>query len=137
MNYQMNGQREFSTRVYHDDTDIAGVVYHSNYLKFMERARTEWLFELGFDQTKLLNDGILFVVRRAGIDLKKAAHFGQKIKVLSTITEIKKVSLTYQQDVVADTGELFCRGTIQIACITTDFKPCVIPETILKELRND
>ena len=73
-------------RVYYEDTDSGGVVYYANYLKFMERARTEWLRKHGFEQDKLIEtDNILFAVRKAEVDFKLPARFNQSLQVASQI----------------------------------------------------
>lgn len=76
--------------VYYEDTDAGGVVYHSNYLNFFERARTEWLKALGVSQTALLADDTAFVVKRAELDFRKAARFEQNLIVETKVIELKK-----------------------------------------------
>ena len=84
-------------RVYYEDTDAGGVVYYANYLKFLERARTEWLRALGFDQRDLMREaGILFAVRRVEIDYLLPARFDDELEVEAAI-------LTAMRDIVADT----------------------------------
>ncbi|MCG8428464.1 MAG: tol-pal system-associated acyl-CoA thioesterase [Chromatiales bacterium] len=131
--------REFlwPVRVYYEDTDSGGVVYYANYLKFMERARTEWLRALGFEQDQLIAEqGILFAVRRVELDYRKPARFNDELVVVSTITERGKASLTFQQKVTrAEDGEVLCGGTVKIASLDAEaFRPKAIPNAILTEI---
>lgn len=90
----------FPVRVYYEDTDLGGVVYYANYLKFMERARTEWLRALGFEQDELLaRDGVLFAVRSAQIDFLKPARFNDSLQVTVALTRPGRASITVHQRV--------------------------------------
>ncbi len=87
-------------RVYYEDTDSGGVVYYANYLKFMERARTEWLRQLGFEQDELLEkEGILFAVRRVSVDYLRPARFNDELLVSASISKQGRASLTFQQEI--------------------------------------
>jgi acyl-CoA thioester hydrolase len=124
-------------RVYYEDTDSGGVVYYANYLKFMERARTEWLRTLGFEQDQLAEqEGVIFAVRRAEIDFISPAIFNDALEVRVGLAKCKRVSLTFRQEITnANNGNTICRGNIQIASIdAAKFRPRPIPESILKEL---
>lgn len=121
-------------RVYYEDTDSGGVVYYANYLKFMERARTEWLRALGFEQDELLHkEGILFAVRHIEADYKRPARFNDALIVSAAIKTRGKASLTFQQKITREAdGQLLCSGEVQIACIdAARFRPKPIPETLL------
>ncbi|MEE9358094.1 tol-pal system-associated acyl-CoA thioesterase [Candidatus Vondammii sp. HM_W22] len=121
-------------RVYYEDTDSCGVVYHANYLKFMERARTEWLRALGFEQDELLQkEGILFAVRRVETDFKQPARLNDALIVSARIKTRGKASLTFQQKITREAnGQLLCSGEVQVACIdAARFRPKLIPETLL------
>ena len=124
-------------RVYYEDTDSGGVVYHANYLRFMERARTEWLRSLGFEQDTLRDaHGVLFAVRSAQLDYLKPAHFNDALEVSAQIIKRGRASLVFAQEVrrVQD-GEVVCRGTIKIASVLADgLRPCPIPESIVARL---
>ncbi len=123
-------------RVYYEDTDVGGVVFHANYLKYFERARTEFLRDLGFDLLELqLADRILFVVRRMQIDFLKPARFNDLLSVSARVTEMKKASFTCLQQ--ARCGEeLLCDASVKLACIDADsFFPKPIPVKILDQLR--
>jgi acyl-CoA thioester hydrolase len=104
-------------RVYYEDSDATGVVYYANYLKFMERARTEWLRAAGFDQDDLARrDGVRFVVRSAALEFLKPARFNDSLAVDVSIAGYAGASVRFAQQVRrADT--LLCQGHIRVACI--------------------
>jgi acyl-CoA thioester hydrolase len=122
-------------RVYYEDTDSGGVVYYANYLRFMERARTEWLRSLGFEQDRLLEqEGVLFAVRRAALDFRHPARFNDELLVSVRIEKQGRASLTFEQTVKRSRdGELLCRGEVQIACLDAGrFCPRLIPQAVIK-----
>ena len=123
-------------RVYYEDTDAGGVVYHSNYLNFMERARTEWLRHAGFEQNTLIEEkGILFAVRKVKIDYNKPALFNDLLNINTRIFEQRKASLVFKQVIFNQSEEIVCKAEIKIACLDSNtMKPKPIPETILSEL---
>ncbi len=84
---------EFPVRVYYEDTDAGGIVYNANYLKFMERARTEFLRAGGIEQDVLLGLGIAFVVSRTEIDFRAAARFNELLTVITQVTEVRRASM--------------------------------------------
>jgi acyl-CoA thioester hydrolase len=118
-------------RVYWEDTDAGGVVYHASYLRFMERARTDWLRAIGIDQAKLIRDERLqFVVVEAQIRYHRPARFGDQLQVSVLVTERGGVSVTMTQEIrrgSAD-GELLVSATIRAACLDSDsLKPRPLP----------
>jgi len=118
-------------RVYWEDTDAGGVVYHASYLRFMERARTDWLRAIGIDQAKLIRDERLqFVVVEAQIRYHRPARFGDQLQVSVLVTERGGVSVTMTQEIrlgSAD-GELLVSTTIRAACLDSDsLKPRPLP----------
>jgi len=128
---------KISFRVYHEDTDIGGVVYNANYLKYMERARSECLLALGINQRQLIDDDIMFVVHRAELDFKKAAKFSELITVVSSIENFRPASLDFNQRVCDENETVdYCVGKICVACVTRAFKPCAIPDFIIQEFKN-
>ena len=131
-----NNEFNLQIRIYYEDTDAGGVVYHSNYLKFMERARTEWLRHAGFDQDTLIEENeILFAVRKISIDYNKPALFNDLLNVKTRIAEQRKASLLFEQIVFNQAEEMICKAEIKTACIDSNtLKPKPIPETILSEL---
>ena len=126
----------FPVRVYYEDTDAAGLVYYANYLKFMERARTEWLRRIGFEQDVLREENnILFAVSNVVIDYKKPARFNELLTVQSKLVSQRPASLVFNQSIYNVENVQLCEAEIKIACInSTSMKPEPIPETIIKEL---
>jgi acyl-CoA thioester hydrolase len=124
-------------RVYYEDTDSGGVVYYANYLKFMERARTEYLRAAGFEQDQLRQDpGILFTVHSVQADFKRPATFNDVLEVSAEISEERRASLTFLQEIRrAGENEVLCRGLVRIACVdAASFKAVAIPDFIRSEL---
>jgi len=122
-------------RVYYEDTDAGGVVFYANYLKFFERARTEMLRALGYEQDELIaTAGILFVVRSVQVDYLSPARFNELLNVSAAVSEAKKASLVFEQDITR--GEtILCKGTIRIACLDAEtLRPKAIPEHLLELL---
>jgi acyl-CoA thioester hydrolase len=134
--------REFiwPVRVYYEDTDSGGVVYYANYLKFMERARSEWLRNLGFEQDRLIEEeGVIFVVRRVELDFRAPARFNDVLQISVRLKEIKRASMTFLQEIKEEkSGRLLCGGNVQIASVAADkFRPCAIPERLTREITVD
>ncbi len=125
-------------RVYYEDTDSGGVVYYANYLKFMERARTERLRALGFEQDRLREEyGILFTVHSVQADFLRPALFNDALEVTAEIVRRRRASLTFSQQVLrqGDDGTALCRGQVQVACVDAgSFRPCAIPDPIMRKL---
>ena len=118
-------------RVYYEDTDSGGVVYYANYLKFMERARTEWLRELGFENQQLMDEQqVVFAVRRACVDYLRPARLDDELVVVAEISAVKRASLVFRQQILRG-EETLCEGEIVLACVdTTSFRPAPIPTAI-------
>lgn len=124
--------------VYYEDTDAGGVVYHSNYLKFFERARTELLRDKGVSQQRMLEQSIGFVVKTIEIDFISAARLDEQLIVETSVIELKKVSLTFCQILVNSEGKVLCKATVKVACIDNSvMKPTAIPSFILSEISCD
>ncbi len=130
----MNAPFVYQVRVYWEDTDAGGVVYYANYLKFMERARTEWLRSLGFEQQVLREThGVVFVVRRVEIDYLAPARLDDLLVVTTGLLEMTRTCLTVAQEIAADNR--LTRAKVQIVCIDPEsFKPVKIPEPLLEKL---
>lgn len=119
-------------RIYIEDTDAAGIVYYVNYLKFMERARTEYLRHIGFGHY-LLTEDYLFVVRKAQIDYKQPAKMDDELRVTAQIIKQGKASLVFEQCIYRQ-DTLLSHAQIDIACVAKQsLKPCALP-TRLTEL---
>ncbi|WP_420042739.1 tol-pal system-associated acyl-CoA thioesterase [Bordetella genomosp. 8] len=115
-------------RVYYEDTDAGGVVFYANYLKFMERGRTEWLRALGFEQANLARtDGRMFVV--AGLDMayRKPARLDDMLTIRSRVTRVGRASIHFAQR-AERSGELLAEGNIQVCCVdATTLRPAELP----------
>ncbi|HEY4126879.1 MAG TPA: tol-pal system-associated acyl-CoA thioesterase [Gammaproteobacteria bacterium] len=122
-------------RVYYEDTDLGGVVYHANYLKFMERARTEWLRSLGFEQDVLRNHhSVQFVVVNADLHFRRPARFNDELTVSAEVKKRTAASITFHQEVRGPSDMGLCTGEIRVACIDADtFRPRPLPREILRE----
>ena len=125
----------FPVRVYYEDTDTAGVVYYANYLKFFERARTEWLRTLGFGQMDMARtDGKLFVVRAASTRYLKPARLDDALTINSQITRVGRASLEFSQWCERG-GEMLATGQIEIGCVAADsLRPSAMPRAISARL---
>jgi acyl-CoA thioester hydrolase len=124
-------------RVYYEDTDAGGVVFYANYLKFMERARTEWLRSLGFEQDALRErQGVLFAVRRVALDYLRPARFNDLLWVTAAIIRHGGASLDFRQEVLREgDGTLCCRGDIRVACLdAVTMRPSRIPDNLMAEI---
>ena len=119
-------------RVYYEDTDLGGVVYYANYLKFLERARTEWLRSLGYAQTELATvNGVVFVVRSIALDYLKPARFDDSLEVTVELADTGASRIGLAQRVRRGAEDLVT-ADVDIACVhTATFKPVRIPGTIL------
>lgn len=123
-------------RVYYEDTDAGGVVYHAGYLRFMERARTEWLRQLGFEQHYLMNAlNIAFAVRSLSIEYLKPAKFDDHIEVTAAIKHLGRASIEFEQTVIRlnsqGDAELLITASVKVVCVQLDkFKSTAIPHEI-------
>ncbi|MDA9155538.1 tol-pal system-associated acyl-CoA thioesterase [Methylophilaceae bacterium] len=126
---------KWSVRIYFEDTDSGGVVYHSNYLKFMERARTEWLRSLNLNQADLKKkDKIMFVVAKVYIDYKKAAQFNDALDIETSVDNIGASKVDLTQNIMKN-SELYTSAKVSIACIHSEtFKPQRIPKLIKQQM---
>lgn len=125
-------------RVYYEDTDAAGIVYHANFLKFMERARTEWLRSLGFEQDALAREyGIGFVVRRAELDFRRPARFNDELISTVRVARCGRASVELMQDVLHADGTLLCGGRIRVGAVhLRRMVPLAMPEAVYQGIRN-
>lgn len=107
---------KFELSVYYEDTDLAGIVYYANYLKFIERARSEWVRALGIDQMRLKAEyGVVFAVRRIEADYLQAAKFGDRLQVRTRVLELTGARVRLEQKVERDTETLFTANVTLIA----------------------
>ena len=125
----------FPVRVYWEDTDAGGVVFFANYLKFFERARTEWLRSCGFTQQRLRDDeGLIFIVSDTAVRYLRPARLDDMLDVTVVLRETGRASLTIAQQAWRD-GTLLAEGTIRIGCVDAEsFVPKRIPDSIMQNL---
>jgi acyl-CoA thioester hydrolase len=126
----------FPVRVYFENTDAGGVVYHAEYLKFLERARTEWLRHLGFDHQALArNHRIVFVVTQVAADFLKPARLDDHVAVSVQLESLGKVRCVFAQEIRRE-DELLVRAKVTVACVTGEhFKPVEIPEALRRKMQ--
>ena len=140
--------KEFSwpVRVYYEDTDSGGVVYYANYLKFMERARTEFLRSIGYEQDQLQQElGIIFAVHSANIRYKKPARFNDELNVITSIASLGKASINFRQSIYLESSHhpgtspgLLSDADIKIACLDAEkFGPQIIPASIIENINKE
>jgi tol-pal system-associated acyl-CoA thioesterase len=125
----------FPVRVYFENTDAGGVVYHSEYLKFLERARTEWLRHLGYDHQTLARDHrVIFVVSAAAVDFTKPARLDDTVAVSVRLESLGKVRCVFAQEIRRD-DEVLVSARVTVACVTGEsMKPVEIPEGLRKKM---
>lgn len=124
----------FEVRVYYEDTDLAGIVYYANYLKFIERARSEWVRALGIDQAALKSgQGIVFAVRRVEADYLSPARFDDLLAVETTLTALTGARIVLEQVVLRGEDRLFV-STVTLVCLTETGAPARIPADIRQRL---
>ena len=123
-------------RIYWEDTDAGGVVYHAQYLAFMERARTEWLREVGLHQDALKRDAdLVFVVRAMTLDFRAPARLDDQLSVSVALLECRGASLVLTQRITRG-ASLLIEATLKIAALrASTFKPCAIPDSLLTQLK--
>lgn len=128
---------EFSIklRVYIEDTDAGGIVYYVNYLKFMERARTEFMRSLGFGKDYIFNHDLMFVVRDVGVRYHRPARLDDELLAKVRLVEVRGATLVLQQDVYCD-EKLLAAAAVTIACVDrTGLRPRRLPKVMLNTLR--
>ena len=125
----------FKIRVYWEDTDAGGVVFYANYLKYFERARTEWLRSLGIEQEALRREAsVMFIVTDTAISYRRPARLDDALDVTARLLELRKASLQISQEVWRG-AELLTVGTIRLACVdAARFKPRSLPPILLQSL---
>lgn len=123
-------------RIYYEDTDAGGIVYHARYAHFFERARTEMLREKGFEQQKLRKENLVFVVRKMTIDYLYPAKLDDLLTVETTISYVQLTSLAFFQRLINQQGKEICTAEIVIVSIDTfKMKPTRLPESIVAEFK--
>jgi acyl-CoA thioester hydrolase len=135
--HQAGETYRFPLRVYYEDTDAGGVVYYANYLRYMERARTEWLSSLGFDLAELDRvRGVVFVVHRVEIDFRLPARLGDRLDVTVALDELHRARMIVLQEVRRDALAL-THARVTVACLDrASWRPARIPADLHNRLEN-
>ena len=121
-----------NVKVYYEDTDAGGVVYYANYLKYLERARSEAIYSLGLSNSKLQKDyGALIIVKSCNINYKKPAKFEDDLEVLSSVISKTRTSFSMLQ-IIKRNEEIISEAEVQLVTVNDDGKPIKIPEVLLK-----
>jgi len=121
-------------RVYYQDTDAGGVVYHANYLNFFERARTEWLRHLGYDVAQMARAGRLFVARRMELRFLRPAHLDDSLRVTVCLERLGRAQITLFQRVMR-AAEVLVEASVNVACVDAQgFRPMALPQALYAEL---
>ena len=127
-------QFNWNARVYYEDTDAGGVVYHARYLAFFERARTEMLRHLEISQQKLLQEGIAFVVKKMDISYDFPARLDDMLTISTKIEQIRKASIIFKQTILNQNKQIISSADVVIACVNmTKMKPCALPKLLVLE----
>ncbi len=125
---------EFPVRVYYEDTDMAGIVYYANYLRYIERARSDWVRALGVDQNAMRANGVVFVVRRVEADYLMPAHFDDQLTVLTSTRAVTGVRLVMHQEVRRGADLLF-QAEVTVVCVNDAGHPARLPANIRRQVR--
>lgn len=135
MSVVIQNEFSFAMRVYIEDTDAGGIVYYVNYLKFMERARTELLREKGFNKPAIMEEGMLMVVASVNVDYKKSAKLDDELVIMAKIIKSARSYLVFEQRVLCGTNCL-AEGRIKVACVDNEtLRPCAFPSRIANLLK--
>ena len=128
--------QSYNLRIYYEDTDAQGVVYYANYLKFFERARTEFLRKAGYQQRALMEEGAIFVVRKVEISLLRPAKLDDEIVIQSSLVKLGKVTFDFKQEAYRS-DMLICSGDIRCGCIDgKNFTPYQLPQELYSRMKN-
>ena len=120
-------------RVYYEDTDMGGIVYYANYLKYIERARSEWLRGLGLDQVVLKAQGFVFAVRRVEADYLSPARFDDELVVRTTLSALTPARVVLDQQVMRGDVPLLA-AKVTVVCVTLDLRPARLPAALRQAL---
>jgi len=133
----MNTDFKFPIRVYIEDTDCYGMVYHAKYLHYFERSRTEWLTSLGFDLVTCANMGLYFAIQKINVEFFKPLLLNEYIDATATLKQRSRIILDFKQTIIRHTPtdpELICQADIKLVCINKQLKPVPIPATLQEKL---
>lgn len=122
-------------RVYIEDTDAGGIVYYVNYLKFMERSRTEFLRSLGYHKVAILEGGLLLVVHAAEVNYRRSARLDDELQATTQVTKLARTYIEFQQQVLRG-GELLCEAMVRVACVDAEsMRPAALPASMQTRLQ--
>ncbi|WP_312524758.1 tol-pal system-associated acyl-CoA thioesterase [Paracoccus sp. (in: a-proteobacteria)] len=124
----------FETRIYYEDTDLAGLVYYANYLKFIERARSEWIRAIGIDQVALKSQGLVFVVRQLTADYLSPARYDDLLTIESRVDSLSPARLVLDQQVLRD-GALLFQAQVTLVCINQAGRPVRLPAALVAAMQ--
>ena len=127
---------QWPIRVYWEDTDAGGVVYHASYLRFLERARTEWLRSRGIGQSDVRErENVVFVLRDLSIAFERPAKLDDALRATIESVEHRSASMTFSQFILRG-DDVLIRAKVRVACVSADgFRPCRIPENLFHSVR--
>ncbi len=136
----MQSKFSWPVRVYYEDTDTGGVVYYANYIKFFERARTEWLRAVGVSQQSLAQTHlVMFVVKNTAVDYHAPARLDDELKVTVVVERLGRASVQFLQEAWRVTGSepmLLASGRVKVGCVdTASFRPSTIPDEVLRKIK--
>ena len=127
---------DIPVRVYIEDTDAGGIVYYVNYLKFMERARTELMRSLGYGKAALFADDLMFVVHSLNVKYRASAKLDDELQVVAKVTKVGKVAVVFEQTIRCG-DQVLCDGEVKVACVRrSDQKPASMPQRLLEQLKH-
>lgn len=137
MNPEQGCDFSWPVRVYIEDTDAGGIVFYANYLRFMERARTERIRALGFPRLETIDPNVLFVVHSAQLRYHRPARLDDRLQVTADLVELRRTSMTFAQVVThTDRAEKLVEGQIRVACIDRErMRPVAMPEALYGALQ--
>lgn len=129
----MKNQHIIPYRVYFEDTDLMGIVYHARYLYFFERARTEMLRERGFALTVMAKNNIYFAIREANVRYHKPAHLDDILRITTTVVNKTACTLQFKQMMYNQNDALISEATVMTVCVDRDLKPKRVPNRLIGE----
>jgi len=129
-------EHRYRVRVYIENTDSFGMVHHTQYINFLERARSEWLRELGYSLSECTSQGILFVIHSLNVQYHKPVYLDDELEIVSRIAKSHRVSLDYQQWVyhTQSPEQAVCTGMIRVVCTDLNLKPQKLPAALIRGL---
>lgn len=130
----------YNMMIFYEDTDAAGIVYHANYVKYLERARTMFMNELGLPLSRVVElYKVQFLVCNINISFEKPAKLEQTLTIASKINNLGRASVTFEQNIYLDEGlqQRACQAEVALVCTNLNYKPVAIPKEILQELKRE